>query len=345
MTGSTDTFYTTLPVLRGFKSLMDSGALCAAAGGLDRRRRRRRGIDQGDRRAALQGGQHGGRRGDRGGDQCARRPRISVRVRRRRRELCGAAARRRIGARGAGGDGGLGRRRARSDAARRARSRSRRFARRASTCGWRATGRRTICPTRCSPAAGWPGPTARSKRGAFAVTPAPPGTWPDLTGLSCRFQEFRAARGLILSLLVMPAPGADAAAFRALTEEIVTLVEASPDAGRPVPAGGPKLRLAAARRRARDAHGAGDKPVASGARVLAKTLIALSDHALRPPRRRFCAGALYAPGRREFRLPQIRRRAAHDPRLHAAARRPHRAPAGRGRGQRRAMASTARTPR
>ncbi len=83
------------------------------------------------------------------------------------------------------------------------------------------------------------------KSGAFAVTPAPPGTGPgsrpDLTGLSCRFQEFHAVRGLILSVLVMPAPGADAAAFRALTEEIVSLVESSPAAGRPVPAGGPKF--------------------------------------------------------------------------------------------------------
>src|SRR5271169_364361 len=58
------------------------------------------------------------------------------------------------------------------------------------------------------------------KRGSFAVAPAPPGSWPDLTGLSCRFQEFRAAQGLILSLIVLPAPGADSAAFRALTEEI-----------------------------------------------------------------------------------------------------------------------------
>ena len=31
---------------------------------------------------------------------------------------------------------------------------------------------------------------AAMKRGAFAIAPAPPGTWPDLTGLSCRFQEF-----------------------------------------------------------------------------------------------------------------------------------------------------------
>ncbi len=79
------------------------------------------------------------------------------------------------------------------------------------------------------------------KRGEFAVAPAPPGTWPDLTGLSCRFQEFRAAQGMILSLIVLPARGADPSAFRALTEEIVALVEASPDAGRPVPALGPAL--------------------------------------------------------------------------------------------------------
>jgi hypothetical protein len=80
------------------------------------------------------------------------------------------------------------------------------------------------------------------KRGEFAVTPAPPGTWPDLSGLSCRFEQFRAARGLILSVLVLPAPGAEPAAFRALTEAIVALVEQSPDAGRPVPAGGPEMR-------------------------------------------------------------------------------------------------------
>ena len=83
---------------------------------------------------------------------------------------------------------------------------------------------------------------AAVKRGEFTVTPAPPGTWPDLTGLSCRFQEFRAARGLILAVLILPAPGAEPAAFRALIEDIVALVEQSPSAGRPVPDGGPDLR-------------------------------------------------------------------------------------------------------
>jgi len=83
---------------------------------------------------------------------------------------------------------------------------------------------------------------AAMKRGEFAVETAPPGTQPDLSGLSCRFEEMPAVRGLILSVLVLPARSADAAAFRKLIEEIVALVERSPDSGRPVPSGGPPLR-------------------------------------------------------------------------------------------------------
>ena len=49
-------------------------------------------------------------------------------------------------------------------------------------------------------------------------------------------------RGLILSVLVLPAQGADPAAYRKLIEDIVALVERSPDQGRPVPPGGPPLR-------------------------------------------------------------------------------------------------------
>jgi len=83
---------------------------------------------------------------------------------------------------------------------------------------------------------------AAMKRGAFAIAPAPAGAHPDLTGLSCRFSEMPAERGLILSLLVVPAAGADDAAFRRLVEDVVALVEASPGAGRPVPVEGPPLR-------------------------------------------------------------------------------------------------------
>jgi DUF3095 family protein len=83
---------------------------------------------------------------------------------------------------------------------------------------------------------------AAMKRGEFAVPVAPSGTQPDLSGLSCRFEEMPSVRGVILSLLVVPASGADPAGFRKLIEDIVTLVERSPDAGRPVPPGGPALR-------------------------------------------------------------------------------------------------------
>jgi hypothetical protein len=83
---------------------------------------------------------------------------------------------------------------------------------------------------------------AAMKRGEFAVEAAPSGTQPDLTGLSCRFEEIPSVRGLILSVLVVPARGADAGAFRKVIEDVITLVERSPDAGRPVPPGGPALR-------------------------------------------------------------------------------------------------------
>jgi Protein of unknown function (DUF3095) len=83
---------------------------------------------------------------------------------------------------------------------------------------------------------------AAMKRGEFAVAAAPSGTQPDLSGLSCRFEEIPSTRGLILSVLVVAARGADPAAFRKVIEDVVALVERSPDAGRPVPASGPPLK-------------------------------------------------------------------------------------------------------
>ena len=80
------------------------------------------------------------------------------------------------------------------------------------------------------------------KRGEFAVPKAMPGTQPDLTGLSCRFEEIPSARGLILSVLVVPTRGADPPAFRKVIEDIVETVERSPDKGRPVPSEGPPLK-------------------------------------------------------------------------------------------------------
>ena len=66
---------------------------------------------------------------------------------------------------------------------------------------------------------------AAMKRGEIAVPPAPPGAHPDLSGLSCRYEEIPASRGLMLSLVVVPAPGASPQAFRAAIEAHRALVE------------------------------------------------------------------------------------------------------------------------
>jgi hypothetical protein len=76
------------------------------------------------------------------------------------------------------------------------------------------------------------------KAGQFAVAPAPPGTRPDLSGLSCRWNDIPATRGLILSLVLAPVTHGDPA-FRKLVEDLLAELETSPDVARPVPEGAP----------------------------------------------------------------------------------------------------------
>jgi hypothetical protein len=78
------------------------------------------------------------------------------------------------------------------------------------------------------------------KEGVFAIAPAESGTLPDLTGLSCRFDEIRPQRGVILSMIILPAPEASPEAFNALVGEVLALAE-SQEASRPLPEGGPAL--------------------------------------------------------------------------------------------------------
>jgi len=79
------------------------------------------------------------------------------------------------------------------------------------------------------------------KRGEIAVPPAPPGAHPDLSGLSCRYEEIPASRGLVLSLVVAPGAESNDATFRAAIEAITRIVEKTPDASRPIP--GQRLRF------------------------------------------------------------------------------------------------------
>ncbi len=76
------------------------------------------------------------------------------------------------------------------------------------------------------------------KAGGFAIAPAAPGTRPDLSGLSCRWNDIPATRGLILSLVVAPVTHGDPA-FRKLVEELVAELESSPEVARPVPEDAP----------------------------------------------------------------------------------------------------------
>ncbi len=72
------------------------------------------------------------------------------------------------------------------------------------------------------------------REGRFLVAAAPPGVRPDLSGLSCRWNDMPATRGVILSLLVAPVTNGDPA-FRKLIEELVVELEHSPEVTRPVP--------------------------------------------------------------------------------------------------------------
>jgi hypothetical protein len=83
---------------------------------------------------------------------------------------------------------------------------------------------------------------AQMKAGEFAVTPAPAGARPDLTGLSCRWQPIRSRRGVILSLIVRAEPSAPPGAFAATIRMLLDLVrEADTREGHPVPESGPPL--------------------------------------------------------------------------------------------------------
>jgi hypothetical protein len=79
------------------------------------------------------------------------------------------------------------------------------------------------------------------KRGDFAVPPAGPGVRPDLSGLSCRWEEIPSRRGVILSLVVVPEGSGEQAAFQDLVRDLLASVEGNEAAVSPVPEEGPRL--------------------------------------------------------------------------------------------------------
>lgn len=82
---------------------------------------------------------------------------------------------------------------------------------------------------------------AQLKAGLVALEPAPAGTRPDLTGLSCRFEASPAKRGLILSLIVRPGADGHSARYGALIRAVLGRIESSAGMASPVQDGGPPL--------------------------------------------------------------------------------------------------------
>jgi hypothetical protein len=79
---------------------------------------------------------------------------------------------------------------------------------------------------------------AQMKAGRFAVEPAAPGSRPDLTGLSCRWNPIRSRHGTIASIIAVPLPQAPADAFAKLVDQILRFAGEQERGGHPVPAEG-----------------------------------------------------------------------------------------------------------
>jgi hypothetical protein len=116
----------------------------------------------------------------------------------------------------------------------------------------------------------------RMKAGEFAVAPATPGTRPDLSGLSCRWDDLPSARGTILSVVVAPVHAGDPA-FDGFVRGLLDELDANPDAAQPVPErapGGVSWPPRGLELEARASRRPGEALVRSRARVAITTLVA-----------------------------------------------------------------------
>ena len=161
----------------------------------------------------------------------------------------------------------------------------------------------------------------RAKRGDYALAAAPAGARPDLAGLSCRWGVAPAKHGVVLSVIV--APRGDDERYPILVQDIVRMAIDGAEAGRPVTLD--RLGVATpAQAIALEAH-ALKSTGASGVRATAQRrrgLRARRDLShVQAEGRRLRRGRLCGRRRRQCRFPQVRRRAAHDARLHARLRR------------------------
>jgi hypothetical protein len=84
---------------------------------------------------------------------------------------------------------------------------------------------------------------AESELKAGRLSLAPTAERPDLSGLSCRWSPLKSRHGLILSVLVMPADGADMEAFRRVSAETIEIAAGEERSGHPVAIEGPQFAV------------------------------------------------------------------------------------------------------
>ncbi|WP_132074724.1 DUF3095 domain-containing protein [Sinorhizobium americanum] len=84
---------------------------------------------------------------------------------------------------------------------------------------------------------------AEMKAGRYQIDAAAPGTRPDLTGLSCRWNPIASRHGSIVSIIAVPAALGNGPEFQALIAGIVALAEGEERGGHPVPETGPEPHL------------------------------------------------------------------------------------------------------
>jgi len=77
------------------------------------------------------------------------------------------------------------------------------------------------------------------KAGRYAIAAAPPGTRPNLEGLSCRWNPIDAHHGEIASIIVVPGAGGNSPEFQKVVSDVVALAGEGGRGGHPIPESGP----------------------------------------------------------------------------------------------------------
>ncbi|MHC1551689.1 DUF3095 domain-containing protein [Phyllobacterium sp. K27] len=84
---------------------------------------------------------------------------------------------------------------------------------------------------------------AQMKAGKYLIKPAPPGSRPDLTGLSCRWNPIHARNGEIVSIIAIPGTSGADARFQQLVTDVIAVAAEQSRGAHPIPEEGPPIKL------------------------------------------------------------------------------------------------------